>query len=115
MNGADRPHEDCHPEGAQRPKGQGSWRAAPRRATSPDPSPALRVTTSAPTGTATALRAAGRRRERFAFNPRPLGPRPAMQPHAITRMLIEASGGNRDAFDKLLPVVYAELRRVARC
>jgi RNA polymerase sigma factor (TIGR02999 family) len=42
------------------------------------------------------------------------GPMPAVQPHEITRMLIDASGGNRDAFDKLLPIVYAELRRVAR-
>ena len=31
----------------------------------------------------------------------------------ITRMLQEWSGGNRDALDALLPVVYAELRRQA--
>src|SRR5919206_71799 len=30
------------------------------------------------------------------------GPMAAAQPHEITRMLIDASGGNRDAFDKAL-------------
>jgi len=38
----------------------------------------------------------------------------AVQPHEITRILMEARGGNRAALDRLLPIVYAELRRVAR-
>jgi RNA polymerase sigma factor (TIGR02999 family) len=33
--------------------------------------------------------------------------------HEITRMLREWSGGNREAFDELLPLVYSELHRHA--
>jgi RNA polymerase sigma-70 factor (ECF subfamily) len=32
----------------------------------------------------------------------------------ITRLLVDWSGGDRTAFDRLLPLVYEELRRVAR-
>ncbi|MCP3978647.1 MAG: sigma-70 family RNA polymerase sigma factor [bacterium] len=32
----------------------------------------------------------------------------------ITRLLLEWRGGSREAFDRLLPVVYDELRRMAR-
>jgi RNA polymerase sigma factor (TIGR02999 family) len=41
----------------------------------------------------------------------PLQARP--DPPEITRLLREARGGGRDAFDRLLPVVYEELRRIA--
>jgi RNA polymerase sigma factor (TIGR02999 family) len=34
-------------------------------------------------------------------------------PRDITQMLIDWSNGNQEAFDKLMPVVYAELRRQA--
>ena len=34
-------------------------------------------------------------------------------PHDITQMLIDWSNGNREALDRLIPVVYAELRRQA--
>ena len=31
----------------------------------------------------------------------------------VTRLLQDLSGGNREALDKLLPLVYSELRRLA--
>lgn len=34
-------------------------------------------------------------------------------PSPVTRLLHDASHGNREAFDRLLPLVYEELRRVA--
>lgn len=34
--------------------------------------------------------------------------------HAITQLLTEASGGNRVALDRLMPLVYDELRKLAR-
>ncbi len=34
--------------------------------------------------------------------------------HEVTRLLLELSDGNRDAFDDLLPLVYEELRLIAR-
>lgn len=33
---------------------------------------------------------------------------------AVTRLLSEASGGNRDALDQLFPLVYDELRRIGQ-
>jgi RNA polymerase sigma factor (TIGR02999 family) len=35
-------------------------------------------------------------------------------PEDITKMLIQWSGGDRDALDRLMPVVYDELRRIAQ-
>ena len=35
------------------------------------------------------------------------------QDHDITQLLRDASGGDRDAFDRLLPLVYDELRQAA--
>jgi len=32
---------------------------------------------------------------------------------AVTRLLVEATAGDRDALDRLMPLVYEELRRVA--
>ncbi|MGH7129465.1 MAG: ECF-type sigma factor, partial [Planctomycetaceae bacterium] len=32
---------------------------------------------------------------------------------AVTRVLEEVRGGNREAVDRLLPLVYDELRRIA--
>jgi RNA polymerase sigma factor (TIGR02999 family) len=32
----------------------------------------------------------------------------------VTQLLVELSGGNREALDKLVPAVYAELRQIAR-
>lgn len=40
------------------------------------------------------------------------GERPEISP--VTRLLHDASHGNRQAFDELLPLVYDELRRVAQ-
>ena len=37
-----------------------------------------------------------------------------MQPEGITQLLVKWSGGDRAALDKLLPLVYDELRRLAR-
>lgn len=34
--------------------------------------------------------------------------------HEVTRLLAEASAGNRAALERLVPLVYAELRRIAR-
>lgn len=34
--------------------------------------------------------------------------------HQVTRLLLDLSGGNRVAFDELLPLVYDELRKLAR-
>jgi len=39
---------------------------------------------------------------------------PAEGPGEITALLQEASRGNKEAFDRLLPLVYDELKRVAR-
>ena len=35
-------------------------------------------------------------------------------PEDLTKMLIEWGGGDRDALDRLMPIVYDELRRIAR-
>jgi RNA polymerase sigma factor (TIGR02999 family) len=35
------------------------------------------------------------------------------EPHTITILLSNLAGGERQAFDKLIPLVYAELRRIA--
>ncbi|MGH7575705.1 MAG: ECF-type sigma factor, partial [Longimicrobiales bacterium] len=32
----------------------------------------------------------------------------------VTRLLSRASDGNREALDQLIPLVYAELRRIAK-
>jgi len=37
----------------------------------------------------------------------------ASSPDEITRMLIQWSNGEREALDKLIPMVYAELRKIA--
>jgi RNA polymerase sigma-70 factor (ECF subfamily) len=37
----------------------------------------------------------------------------SLPPHEITQLLAEWSGGNQSALDKLYPLVYAELRRMA--
>src|SRR5215210_3603214 len=37
-----------------------------------------------------------------------------MQPEGITQLLVKWSGGDRAALDKLMPLVYDELRRLAR-
>ena len=37
----------------------------------------------------------------------------AAQSHEVTQLLIDWSNGNREALDKLIPLVYAELRRLA--
>jgi RNA polymerase sigma factor (TIGR02999 family) len=37
----------------------------------------------------------------------------AVSPTDVTRLLHEASGGNQEAFDRLLPLVYDELRAIA--
>jgi len=39
---------------------------------------------------------------------------PPAQPHEITELLVEWSGGNQEALDKLYPLVYDELHRLAR-
>jgi RNA polymerase sigma factor (TIGR02999 family) len=44
------------------------------------------------------------------MNPPPDAPRDT----PVTRLLHDASHGNREAFDRLLPLVYDELRRVAQ-
>lgn len=33
---------------------------------------------------------------------------------AVTRLLLEASGGNREALDQLFPLIYDELRKIGR-
>lgn len=38
----------------------------------------------------------------------------ASPPPDVTRLLIDWSGGDREAFDRLLPLVYDELRQLAR-
>lgn len=38
----------------------------------------------------------------------------AQEPMDLTRLLREADDGDREAFDRVLPLVYAELRRAAR-
>ena len=38
---------------------------------------------------------------------------PTPSPHAVTQLLIDCSDGNQDAFNKLYPLVYEELRRLA--
>lgn len=35
-------------------------------------------------------------------------------PEDITQLLVRWGGGDREAFDQLMPIVYAELRRMAR-
>lgn len=42
-----------------------------------------------------------------------MAPRTMMAPHDITRLLQQWSTGDREALDRLMPLVYAELRRVA--
>jgi ECF sigma factor len=37
----------------------------------------------------------------------------APSPEEVTRLLIEWNNGNKEALDKLMPVVYEELRRLA--
>jgi RNA polymerase sigma factor (TIGR02999 family) len=39
---------------------------------------------------------------------------PPVTPHEITELLVEWSGGNQEALDKLYPLVYDELHRLAR-
>ena len=39
---------------------------------------------------------------------------PSPSPHEVTRLLLEWGGGNRAALDELMPLVYEELRRLAR-
>lgn len=39
---------------------------------------------------------------------------PAPKPHEITELLAQWSGGNQTALDRLYPLVYEELRRLAR-
>lgn len=34
-------------------------------------------------------------------------------PQSVTQMLVAWSGGDRDALDKLIPIVYDQLRRQA--
>jgi RNA polymerase sigma factor (TIGR02999 family) len=41
-------------------------------------------------------------------------PEPTTRPTEITRLLIELRQGGREAMDRLLPLVYDELRRIAR-
>jgi RNA polymerase sigma factor (TIGR02999 family) len=36
-----------------------------------------------------------------------------LEPLSVTRLLQDASGGNREAFDRLVPLVYETLRRLA--
>lgn len=36
-----------------------------------------------------------------------------IQPHTVTRLLADASGGDPTALERLLPIVYAELHRIA--
>jgi len=44
----------------------------------------------------------------------PKAPRTAMPEADITQMLVELSGGNREAMDRLLPAIYEQLRLMAR-
>jgi RNA polymerase sigma factor (TIGR02999 family) len=44
----------------------------------------------------------------------PPSPTPSGGDAPVTRLLLDASHGNREAFDRLLPLVYDELRRVAQ-
>jgi RNA polymerase sigma factor (TIGR02999 family) len=39
---------------------------------------------------------------------------PPPAPHEVTQLLIAWSGGDKEALDKLMPLVYGELRRLAR-
>ncbi|MFN2513926.1 MAG: sigma-70 family RNA polymerase sigma factor [Pyrinomonadaceae bacterium] len=39
---------------------------------------------------------------------------PSPSPHEVTRLLLEWGGGNRAALAELMPLVYEELRRLAR-
>lgn len=39
---------------------------------------------------------------------------PPSPPHEITELLVQWSGGNQEALDKLYPIVYDELHRLAR-
>jgi len=39
---------------------------------------------------------------------------PTMSPQEITRLLADWGGGDRSALEKLLPLVHAELRQIAR-
>ncbi len=38
---------------------------------------------------------------------------PVLPPADVTKLLVDWRGGDPDALDRLLPLVYAELRRVA--
>lgn len=40
--------------------------------------------------------------------------KPQAEPTEVTRLLVEYAGGDRSAFDRLLPLVYEDLRRIAR-
>lgn len=42
------------------------------------------------------------------------GPLPRSQSEGVTELLLACRGGNRDAFDRVFPVIYDELHRVAR-
>ncbi len=43
----------------------------------------------------------------------PESPTPQLDPEAVTRLLKRLSGGDREAFDQLVPLVYDQLRRLA--
>lgn len=43
-----------------------------------------------------------------------IAPVSAPSPHEVTRLLVELTDGNRTVLDELLPLIYDELRRLAR-
>jgi len=47
------------------------------------------------------------------YKPKTVSRHPPISPHEITQLLIEWSGGNQAALDKLYPLVYDELRQMA--
>lgn len=47
------------------------------------------------------------------FKAIPVSRTPQISPHEITQLLVEWSGGNQAALDKLYPLVYRELRQMA--
>ena len=40
--------------------------------------------------------------------------KPSSQTHEVTQLLVAWSEGDKEALDKLMPLVYDELRRLAR-
>ncbi len=48
------------------------------------------------------------------FSPAPMNKESTPSPHEITQLLEDWSNGNQAALDKLYPLVYEELRRMAR-